>query len=194
MKRIKQYHYSCDGTLQLGMKLGKKYSQFMKIAPLILVELLIIYATIALLSPDRFPPNTMEWAVAMGTSLLALFTYIATTENRQEKKTDRRIDFIKAQLEALYGPVIAEEGTITRQLFMPDNKLETMIQKAYLATQGFKAKIDEYLQKRDEFMTAAMNDPVGKTPSYPPAEEIEERKKNDLALAQKADEARRLLK
>ncbi len=135
----------------------------------------------------------MEWAVAMGTSLLALITYYATSETREETRIDRKIAFIKSQLEDLYGPIIAEERTIMSGYEMQETKLETIRQKGYLASPSFKGKIDEFLQKRDEFMDAAMRVPQDVTPSYGSEEEAQRRKKIVEALEQKADEARAFL-
>jgi len=145
-----------------------------------LILLLAAFAVLALLFPKSAPSGAIEWSVAMGTTLLALFTFIATRENRRQTGIDRRMRFIESQLEGLHSQVIGEESNFMIGKVPEPEAFELIKKKRYLADVELRLKIYEILTDFDLYNDAkakyeAVKDFLGSAPE-------DAKEKRDLEL------------
>jgi hypothetical protein len=123
----------------------RKYTKKVDIIFAAVIVLLLFYLAFVPMQPG-------EYAVALGTSLLALFTFIATIQNREDSTTNRRISHITSQLEELYGPILE-----MKEDFM-HAPLEKFRIKSYLASKEVRKKLEELSSLYEDWSTAAAQD------------------------------------
>lgn len=120
-----------------------------------LIFLVAAYAGLALLYPKSAPSGAIEWSVAMGTTLLAFFTFIATRESRRQTGIDRRMRFIESQLGGLHAQIIEQESNFMKSVVPTVEAFELIKKKKYLADGTLRLEINELLKDHDEYKDAA---------------------------------------
>lgn len=128
-----------------------------------------IFMIIVILTADFLIVNNsagIEWSAAIGTILLAFFTYVSIRKNQenfltgkkdteraieaseklaQEMAKDRRVQFFRSQLDDFYSKVLLYEEQLDSGIELP-NILE-LEQRKYLASKEFISMLELY--KRD---------------------------------------------
>jgi len=154
------------------MKLRWLFNHLLVVVPMLAIMLLVLYAAIALNYPTTVPSNAINWSVAMGTTLLALFTFVATLESRRQTRIDRKIRFIESQLDGLHSHIIEQETNFMKGVLPAVEAFELIKKKRYLAGAELRLKISELLTKFDGFWDAYWKyEKVKDLPGGPPEEE-----------------------